>query len=226
MKHTLLLSAALAVMLATPAWAGNDGLKTGFYGQFNLGASFNPDSDLSLKGAPVEGTLSYDTSFALSGAAGYDFGNFRTDVEVGWTKADMNKLKISIPGIGSGSLPAQDSDITVVPFLVNGYWDIHNTSRWTPFVGAGLGFAYLSAKSPDSNLIAVDDSDMVFAVQLGGGVSYDFTDNLALVGSYRFFGTSDGSFKATEKLSGYNDSGTVKANVTSHQLRLGVRYTF
>ena len=103
--------------------------------------------------------------------------------------------------------------------MLNAYYDIDTGTKFTPYVGAGIGMAHLKAKV---DFMDGDDvpgkSKTTFAWQAGAGVSYAMTDNLALDLGYR-----------------YNDYGDVTVDVygiktefdsTSHEFLFGVRYTF
>ena len=57
--------------------------------------------------------------------------------------------------------------------LVNGYYDFHLESGLKPYVGAGMGVAFLSADAEGFGRKLTDDSDAVFAYQAFAGVGYE-----------------------------------------------------
>ena len=79
-----------------------------------------------------------------------------------------------------------DGEVKAASFMASLYYDVDLGGGWAPYVGGGLGLARISvtANSKDATLPAafggitipgrllLDDSDMVFAYQLGGGVGY------------------------------------------------------
>ena len=69
--------------------------------------------------------------------------------------------------------------------MLNAYYDIDTGTKLTPYVGAGIGMARLkgSIKGDDAN---ASKSKTTFAWQVGAGVSYAMTDNLALDAGYRY----------------------------------------
>lgn len=95
-------------------------------------------------------------------------------------------------------------------FLGNLYYDFHNKTKWTPFLGAGLGAAWIhspkttwtgtmnivdTTASTTTAVPVVANSPMLsgaaFAYQLKAGVSYDVTQRASFALQYRFFGTSE-----------------------------------
>jgi opacity protein-like surface antigen len=116
-------------------------------------------------------------------------------------------------------------------FLANGYYDFKTPYKITPFVGGGLGAAVLSAHTngPSAGLVTLNsgDSATVFAYQVTAGASYPVTDHVSLTGSYRYLGTSEGSFNTT-LYNGLTSLGTAPAKVafSDNVIRFGVRYTF
>ena len=111
--------------------------------------------------------------------------------------------------------------------LANVYWDITEWNGLTPYLGAGLGMAFLKTEGHvDHTKIAADllgsnsDTDTVFAGQVGLGVSYAFTDNIAADLGYRFLMMDNGSAVHLAD----NVSLKSKDNYV-HQFMLGLRVT-
>lgn len=220
----LLLAVALAGAMSSSAMAAP-------YAEIDLGGSLPMDQDFKNSLSP-DAQISYKDAFALTAAAGYNFNNgFRAELEYGYQNPDFDKVTGHISGVpveftGSGA------GADVHTFMTNGYYDIGTKTAFTPFVGAGLGFAYIKANAgtPPAGATAYmtsDDSATVFAYQATLGASYALTDHVSLTGSYRYLGTSEGSFKTTLTVAGVGStSGDVKTSYSSNVLRAGLRYTF
>lgn len=108
--------------------------------------------------------------------------------------------------------------------MLNAYYDINTCTRWTPYVGAGIGVAML--KGTERSLYEnekASDRTYNFAWQLGAGVAYDLTDHVALDAGYRYidYGTADFS---SDGGAGYYEK--LKADAAAHEVYAGVRYTF
>jgi opacity protein-like surface antigen len=130
--------------------------------------------------------------------------------------------------------------------MLNGYVDLGNWSGFTPYFGAGLGFAYnkisgmtdqgfnytATAGFPTGGYFG-DNGSTSFAWALMAGTSFDVTHNLKLEFGYRYL--NYGSFKSGSSncLSGqatptFNcQNFNVKANqLASNDFHIGLRYYF
>lgn len=85
--------------------------------------------------------------------------------------------------------------------FANVYYDYHNETDFTPYIGGGVGAAFVGTESN-------------FAWNAGTGVAYSITDNLKASLGYRF--VSFGQFEDR------NTTGVLY----SHEALLGLRYTF
>lgn len=114
------------------------------------------------------------------------------------------------------------TDTTMFALMLNGYANIGYFNGFSPYVGAGVGFAYMNWDY-NGGLGNYSNEDVRFAYALMAGLSYDINPNWTVDAGYRFFNIPEGNFvDDNAALSGdirYED-------LASHELRLGVRYTF
>ncbi len=120
-------------------------------------------------------------------------------------------------------------------FLVNGYYDIGTWHGVTPYVGAGVGAALNTISGfRDVNTVTngvaygATASQWNFAWALHAGLGFQATDNLAIDLGYSF--VSLGSAHSGDLVT-YNGTNTVDnpmyfKDIYSHDLKLGVRYSF
>lgn len=135
---------------------------------------------------------SVDGGFGLlvNGAAGLYLGDsFRVDLEIGYhferTLADEEE--------SDGYYRAKwELNYNQMDFMVNGYYDFHNSSAFTPFIGLGLGLfnQELTSKVEGTALYWSDEgsssaSETNFGVALAGGASYQINDFMAIEGMLR-----------------------------------------
>ena len=97
--------------------------------------------------------------------------------------------------------------------MANAYFDYLTCTPWTPYVGAGIGSAYLKA----------DDGEQAKSVynlawQVMAGLTYDINSHWTLDAGYRY-----ADLGRIRKNSG--DS-VAKLTARDHEVLLGVRYTF
>jgi opacity protein-like surface antigen len=121
-------------------------------------------------------------------------------------------------------------------FLANAYADLGTWGGFTPFVGAGIGFARIGIHSlrdmgTDGLNVTLAYADSAYkwnvAYALHAGFAYEITKNVSLEFAYRYTYLGDG---VSGTLIAYDGSGTTPPmefrGIDSHDLRLGVRYLF
>jgi opacity protein-like surface antigen len=191
-------------------------------------------------------TQSYEGAGNFSGFIGYDFGAFmdgfsaRMEAEVGYfshrvntqrvSAIDRTTTTVSTPGnVGSFSTGvdvnanytgADASGRLAVTYALANYYVDFDLGRIRPYLSAGLGLGYVETR--DFGVIGLhtmSDGNWGWAYQLGAGLSFDLTSNLALEAGYRMLSVRD---VGTTSLTGATD----KLTVTSNQANVGVRFRF
>lgn len=120
-------------------------------------------------------------------------------------------------------------ELSTQSYMLNGYYDFHNTSRFTPYVGIGAGMAKVKYDYSDS-YDAYDSatgfylgsdrgtyqaSKTKFAYSISAGASYDIDNHLALDLGLRY--VDYGSF---------SDADGDKYKTKSKEVTFGLRYSF
>ena len=145
---------------------------------------------------PTGGELDENAVYSL--AAGYRFNpNFRLEGEVSYRENDL-------------SLTGTSGESKTGTAFVNAWYDWANTSKFTPYVGGGIGIAHNELKGTAFGTY-FDDKDYAFAYQAGAGVAYNLCPHFDLTADYRFVDTS--KFENGEDLK-------------AHEVLAGVRYSF
>ncbi|WP_374573990.1 outer membrane protein [Phenylobacterium sp.] len=186
------LMAATAAAAGVVALAGSASAQdAGWYVQGNLGGDFQSKIDGSPSAKAKNG-------WAVSGAGGYALGNgFRVEGEALYLDGDVK-------GSAGGTAKTWAG-------FANGYYDFKTNSNFTPFVGAGIGFANVKVDGG-----AVNDDDTGFAYQLKTGVDYKFNDRLTGEAAYRYLGVTSVTLG-----SGAN---RLDGDFTDQALTVGLRY--
>jgi opacity protein-like surface antigen len=118
--------------------------------------------------------------------------------------------------------------------LANAYIDMGNWCGFTPFVGAGIGFASINVSGlkdvnvPNNGVgYAADKTSTNFAWALYAGTSFDVTSQVALDLTYRYASLGDAS---SGTVTAYDGSGSISGvfirDITSNDVMLGMRYKF
>ena len=191
-----------------------------YYGKINLGWAYVKDYKITVSNNRGSSTLKTNGSGnfvtgALSLGRSYD-NDFRTDLE------------LYVDDGLKGQKPFYNSVVNfktkTVAFLANATYDFKNSSKFTPFVMGGVGYA-LNKVEVSSCIKVYKKNANGIAWQLGVGTSYTVNPNLALEVSYRYIdkGVKDRNF--------VSDSGqtSIKAYRTSgriHAVLIGTRIAF
>ncbi|MBQ9236159.1 MAG: porin family protein [Alphaproteobacteria bacterium] len=99
--------------------------------------------------------------------------------------------------------------------FLNAYYDIDTGTKFTPYIGGGLGVARIKVSGTKSS----DE----FAWQLGAGVSYAATENISVDLGYRYI--DYGSHTINREVTARKTSKT-DFESDSNEFYLGVRYAF
>ena len=104
--------------------------------------------------------------------------------------------------------------------MLNAYYDIDTGTKFTPYVGAGIGYSKLKASyTLTAENATLSESDYQFTWPAGVGVAYAVNDNLSLDLGYRY--VDMGNVKKN-----YEPGSSYKFDVDANEFMLGARYTF
>lgn len=228
--NRLVLASAIALGAATPSFAEEaPSPKKGFYATVGLGAARTgdigvTDSDVDAAfGAAVKGEIKVDTGFSGDLGVGYDFGKFRTELTYVRTTGSLDSVKVN-SGANSGTISAT-SDVSTDSLFVSGYFDFANKSKWTPYVGAGIGYTKLKADpivgsvtiggTASTGTLTERGNEDLFGYQAKVGVSYAATPALSVY--------AEGTYQGTE---GFTAASTKYEGLDTFGGKIGVRYYF
>lgn len=206
MKTTLLAAAALAALVATPAFA-QDGAG---YIQVNVGASVAGDVDLELSDSvdTVSGETDLETGIFASIAAGSTISaGFSAEFEVLYLNSDIDTDEID-DALGA----PLNAKVTSYAAMANAIYSF-NAGSFTPYVGAGVGYG-----SSEYELDGASEDDAGIAWQLRAGVTFPMSDSVTWDIGYRYLNTP--GFEVTEGLN------SIEADASAHIVTVGARFSF
>ncbi|MBM3508435.1 MAG: porin family protein, partial [Alphaproteobacteria bacterium] len=209
------LSLALAVATLGVSSAAMAQGYTGWYVGARGGVSWLEDYS-----HPVAGTntnFEFDRGWALSGNLGYGFGGpFRLEFELAHRTNEIDTISQ-----GGARLAGATGDMKSLAGMINGFFDIATGTNFVPYVGAGLGYARVSADgiTATGGGVTNSDDDNVFAYQGIVGASYWFTPEVALTADYRYFATQDPSFRLS-------NGASVEGEYRTHNVMVGLTIRF
>lgn len=192
MKKLLLTASAAAIcaLACMPAHAECDGI----YGALRSGIVKH---DMKK----VQGDLDR-TKLMISGAIGYRYEYFRTELEYIWRKYNKDEN-------GVGNLKHKQMFKTY-SYMWNLYYDILPYNWWSPYASAGIGLTRTRYSDRDKQYTHDIWKTTKFTWSVGGGLSLKVTNRFNVDGGYRY----------------YDFGKPHKYDVTAHEIYAGIRYVF
>ena len=240
------LAAAAAAIFATPAAARDGSPYVGLEGGVLFPKRQHLDANIDFTDPTVTdvtftnvGRVKNKTGYDVDAIAGYDFGMFRLEGELGYKRAKLKNVTVDnafLTGINTPSgnaFTATSFDLnghtSVLSGMVNGLVDFGGQSGIGAYAGAGFGRARVKE---------LGDSDSAWAGQLIGGVYLPVGDNVDVGLKYRYFRTGRLNFNdefafapvgttcGTAACSGGTASFSTGGHFSSHSLLASLTYNF
>lgn len=203
MKKLLLTASALVLGLAvaTDAMADCNGLYVGI-------RTGSAKHDYSKKNHMNMNNLDSHV-WMLSGALGYRYDYYRTELEYVWR--DKDKWTVNFDGAQT-KLSFQTNS-----YMWNHFIDILPYNWWSPYVGAGIGFTKMKYHDKTRTFDGEEDKASMFnntptrfTWSVGGGLTLKVTNKFNVDAGYRYY-----------------DMGAIhKMDVKAHEIYGGLRYVF
>ncbi len=228
MKTKLAISVALAILVLPAICLAAPG-RPGPYVSGFIGASIATDIDVPgtdfLTGTNFDDRVAFDPGINIGGTGGYDFGVIRLEGELSYKHAEIK----SITDQTGYRYRRVDGSLGTFAMMFNGFVDLHNESRVTPYVGGGIGFAAMHLSDThgtdtrltpaSSPLLYGEGDDTVFAYQIGAGLDIAMNRHLSLDVGYRYFATDRANFDSDRNIA-------TSMKLESHNATVGVRFKF
>jgi opacity protein-like surface antigen len=193
----LALALSLTLTLAAPAEAQD---VSSFY--------VTPKVMASYQKADMKGGHERSSVFGMGGSVGSDL-SYSTSLPL--------RLEVEYLYHGSESYQAGNytHDLSAHSILANGFFDLQTDTALTPYIGGGVGLAYLNDHVTGG--MDVKAKSWNFAWNAGGGLAWGVSENLAVDLGYRYM-----DLGKTDKNS-IPGSTTADVALTAHEFSLGLR---
>ena len=172
------------------SYASDDEGSSGWFDRLYLSFGGGFDSADDIGGRTNNGTqfeTELEAGYYLAMALGRSFGhNLRAELELSYRSEDYGTTRSGAASVSGSGLQ------TTTALMVNGFYDVRFGWPIVPFVGAGIGAAFI-----DGDDVAVGGSvapgrdATEFAYQGIIGLSYDIGERWHVVLDGRYFGTGD-----------------------------------
>ena len=216
----------LYLALVTTSFTGIANANDGLYTSVKSGISSVEFKNSTYKALEEtsNNNSKYETVYpSIYVAAGYDLSDIspvdaRLELEYGYKyTTDFN------PTLANQALDRINNEVTTQTLMLNGYYDIKNSTKFTPYVNTGVGFTHLKNKQTiKANEFSNSDSDNHFTLSAGVGVKYAVSKDVSLDLSYRY--VDAGKFKFDNTLGPNKTETNVK--LRSNEFLLGIQYKF
>jgi opacity protein-like surface antigen len=225
-----LITVATLVTFMMPVVCAAAPVRPGAYMSGFIGVTVPNDTmattDDFIANSTFNDKVEFDPGINIGMTGGYDFGYLRLEGELSYKHSEMKDITDQSDNFRFRNV---DGNLAALALMFNSFVDLHTNSIVTPYVGGGIGFAtlYLSdtfgtdtrGGTLSRAQLYVNDSDSVFAYQVGGGVEIALNRDLSLDLGYRYFGTSTARFDSSF------DQNT-KLKYESHNANVGFRLKF
>ncbi|MEP7030712.1 MAG: outer membrane beta-barrel protein [Pseudolabrys sp.] len=153
-------------------------------------------------------------------------GSFGVGIKGSWLRTDLT-INYLTPLKYRGSVLATDdttAKIQTAAAMFNGYLDLGSWYRATPYIGGGVGAAYVTVSdvAGPAALLATDTvyKQWKFAWAGMAGVAFPISHNMQVDLGYRYLNVGD--VKSSRDAAG----ATTFKDVAGHEIRIGMRWNF
>lgn len=195
-------------------------------------------------------TQELDSEFIFGGGFGYRYNEWlRGDFTADGFRADFDGSTSSAAPCDGGpagtSCRTEDNaEVSAISLMANAYVDLGTYVGVTPYVGAGLGYSYVSWSDLDSQAFCVDGlascpdgfvgtesrpgrKDWRFTYALMAGIGYDITRNMKLDVGYKYRHIDGGDMFGWDAASAAGGATGVQGrdgDLSQHEISVGLRY--
>ncbi len=199
----LFLATALILASTSPGFAQSSGVYVGFFG----GATYTFDQE--IESGLFEDEITYENpGIVFGGLVGYELDdNIRIELEgsYGDTDGDVDTRVADI------LLVSSEYDLSFFTLTAGAFFDLWPIGPITPYVGGGLGYAYVEKTVND-----IEDAQDALTAFAEAGVPLSITPEFAIVPALRF------SWIGTQE----DEAELFAENLYNTQFRLGMRLSF
>ncbi len=215
MKRIVICAGLLLALFAPKLEAAESGVYLGLFGGLSLVDGARNESGT--------GTFNFDfnTGYGALATLGYDLredfphiGIGRVEIEAAYRSNGLDEVSFA-----QATLPTE-GDVRVASLMLNTFGEYRDTLPMLPYIGGGIGLARVELDGVRfGDTLLFDDSDTVFAWQVGAGIGWQAARNLVLDLGYRYFSTVNLRFTDAE-------GERFKSKYDSHLILLGARIGF
>ena len=218
--------------LSTPVFADGSSAgqakkqQSGFYGLLSIGLSDMNGTQWEKERSNAtnyEGDISTESGFTGEVGAGYDFGDFRTDFTFEKSRVDLGGCtQETVSGAGK-DCSTNSENVETKSLMLNAYYDIPTNSKWSPYLGAGIGITNYRVKNLKvaGTEYELSSKKTPLTYQLKAGVAYRIMEKTDVY--------TEGVYKMIDSFNTNTNSANNEFNIkdgSQWSAKLGLRYMF
>ena len=216
MKKYLLASSLLFSSFISPIIAEED---KSIY--FSIGGGINFVGDIESSLGVIDGEYGTNNPFQYSFAIGKEFEDWRLEFNYSGETISSDELTVTAGGNGATAALTPEYEADVTAYMIYAYKDFPSDTKFTPYIGAGLGLSTIDAPAQNIalagvNFVTGDFEETVFTFGLKGGVDYEIAENTALYTELGYLNLA--SFRG--------DGGEEFDSINSFVVSAGLRFSF
>ena len=186
MRRLGIAIALATTAIATPAAARDGTMYIGVEGGPMILEDMKFNLSIEPNGPNPDVIVDHRIGFDLDGIAGYDFGMFRLEGELGYKRASADDITITGP-VATRERNAEGRS-TALSAMLNGLLDFGGEDGVRGYAGLGVGYARVKVRAlSDIGDLGVRGTDSGLAWQAIAGFGVPISDNVELGLKYRFF---------------------------------------
>lgn len=149
------------------------GAGVSFVNDLDQGFTYNPDA-IFIVPPPTGQTISNGTGFIAAAALGFDYADgIRTELEYRYASSSVDGVSTVSAISGPGAAVASSEDINAHLLMANFYFDFYNDSALTPFIGGGVGGAFVENENAQRDAALALQARAGVSLAMGAGFSAD-----------------------------------------------------
>ena len=149
------------------------GAGVSFAGAWAQDFSYNPDVVFAMT-PPTGQSIENDNGFLAAFALGFDYADgIRTELEYRYASNGIDSVLVDDPVLGPTAVAPVKNDIVAHALMTNFYFDFANSSALTPFIGGGVGGAFVENEAGERDAALALQGRAGVSLAMGGGFSAD-----------------------------------------------------
>ena len=218
MKKYLIASSLLVGCISSPLFAEES---KGFY--LSVGGGLNAVSE--VEGDVGADGFSFDTNspFQYSFAIGKEFEDWRLEFNYSASTVSSDSFTVTPAGQNSQTAALEpELEVDVANYMLYGYKTFSNDTKFTTYIGAGLGMSSLDVPAQNiavggANVPLPAVDEQVFTIGVKGGVDYEIAENTSLYSEVGYLNLS--SFESDDGQEEYD-------SINAFTIGAGLRFSF